>query len=128
MAITTAPRLMISEPLVEDLLQLADWVAAERKADPDTPQNEMIQVFQIESPGKVLAASFNRITNTADEPIDTHRIDNIGFIPNVRVYDLEGRLVTVDFEKAHTSDEGIDIGSATYHRRVIRVSSHRNPR
>jgi hypothetical protein len=97
------PILTIDDPMVKDLLEINEWVEAEKKDGRTRIDYTSIQISSIENEHAWRHAHLGEIPNRDTKPSSTCRIGLTSILKEPKYYDAEGVLIPFDLEKKSES-------------------------
>jgi hypothetical protein len=93
------PIVMVDDPLVSDVMEIYKWIEAEKQAAKQQIDCTNVLVIMIDDENRSRMAVLNEVPNTKSEQTSTHRIENVAILGEPKFYDLQGRVLSFDFEQ-----------------------------
>jgi hypothetical protein len=93
------PTVGVDDPLVDAVMELYKWVEAEKQAQKEIIAATNILIIRIDEENRSKMAVLNEVPNTKSEQTNTHRIEDVPILGEPRFYDLQGHVLSFDFEQ-----------------------------
>lgn len=89
----------VDDPMVDDLIQIYEWVQQEKQAQRERIDSASIQMVRIESESRFTLAYLREVPNSESRASDTCPILGASILDNPGFYDLQGNRLSFDLQK-----------------------------
>jgi len=95
------PTLTVDDPMVDDLIEIYQWIKEEKEAKRERIDFTSIQINRIDSEEVLTCAGLGETPNVKSKPSDTVRIGLSSILKEPKYYDLQGNLLEFDLDKVN---------------------------